>query len=47
MGEGRGEILVPRLWPGNRCPEALPRVAKNKLEAEPPDLRYQALPGNE
>jgi hypothetical protein len=33
--------------PGNRCPEALPRVAKGKLEAEPPDLRSQAESGNE
>ncbi len=33
--------------PGNRCPEALPRWQAGKLEAEPPDLRYQAEPGNE
>jgi hypothetical protein len=33
--------------PGNRDLEALPRKLLWKLEAEPPDLRYQAEPGNE
>ena len=33
--------------PGNRYLEALPRKLLWKLEAEPPDLRYQAEPGNE
>jgi len=33
--------------PGNRYLGALPRKLLWKLEAEPPDLRYQAEPGNE
>jgi hypothetical protein len=33
--------------PGNQCPEALPRLLVGKLEAEPPDMRYQAEPVNE
>ena len=33
--------------PGNRYLEALPRKLLSKLEAEPPDMRYQAEPGNE
>ena len=33
--------------PGNQCPEALPRLFVGKLEAEPPDMRYQAEPVNE
>jgi len=32
--------------PGNRYLEAQPRKAMGKLEAEPPDLRYQEEPGN-
>ena len=32
---------------GNQCPEALPRLLVGKLEAEPPDMRYQAEPVNE
>ena len=32
--------------PGKRYLEALPRKLLWKLEAEPPDLRYQAEPGN-
>jgi hypothetical protein len=33
--------------PRNRYLEALPRKLLSKLEAEPPDMRYQAEPGNE
>ena len=32
--------------PWNPYLEALPRLVKWKMEAEPPDIRYQAEPGN-
>ncbi len=38
-------ITGSQALPGNRCKRGSASPAK--MEAEPPDLRYQALPGNE
>ncbi len=43
----RGSASLSPEEPGNQCLEALPRFLAQKLEAEPPDMRYQAEPGNE
>lgn len=41
-------LLVPRLSLGRPLEEAQPRLKGEKdLEAEPPNLHYQGLPGNE
>jgi len=41
------ELTGSQALPGNRYLEALPRKLLWKLEAEPPDMPYQAEPGNE
>ena len=41
------DLTGSQALPGNRYLEALPRKLLSKLEAQPPDLRYQAEPGNE
>ncbi|MEG5062829.1 hypothetical protein QUB33_04295 [Microcoleus sp. B3-A4] len=41
-------LLVPRLSLGMPLEEAQPRLkGENNLEAQPPNLNYQGLPGNE
>ena len=40
--------IVPRLCLGRPLEEAQPRLkGENNLEAEPPNLHYQSLAGNE
>ncbi|MEG4320408.1 MULTISPECIES: hypothetical protein [unclassified Microcoleus] len=45
---GHWSLTGSQALPGKLYPEALPRLEKRKgKEAEPPNLRYQAEPGNE
>ena len=40
-----GDLTGSQALPGNRCHSC--SASAQTMEAEPPDMRYQALPGNE
>ena len=47
MALQKASLLVPRLCLGTDVQRLCIACSAGKLEAEPPDLSYQAEPGNE